>query len=133
MNTLKIMPAALVLAGLAACSSPQPPKSALSQAELAVQDANGSEASQFAALELQKARDKLQQAHEAMDKKHYKQARRLAEEATVNAQLAQAKAQSQSAQNAAQQLQQSIDTLRQEVGSQVNPAEPGSTGGTSGQ
>ncbi len=139
MNTMRILPAALALATLAACSSAQPPKSALSQAQLAVQDASQGEASQFAALELQKAREKLDQARQAMDEKHYKQARRMAEEATLDAQLAQAKAQSQSSQNSAQQLRQSIDTLRQEIGSRVDTNssgsadQNGSAGTTSGQ
>ena len=101
--------------GLSGCSAGRPPTAALAQAELAVQQANQSQASQYAPLELHTARQQLESAQQAMRKEEYDQARRLAERALVNAQLAEAKAGAEQTRQAAVALQSSIESLRQEA------------------
>jgi len=93
----------------------QPPKEELSKAELAVNKATESKATQIAPLELRKARDHLDQAKQAMQDKKYPEARRLAESAMVEAELAEAKSEAQSAQENVADLQQSLKTMREEM------------------
>jgi hypothetical protein len=100
--------------GMAGCAG-KPPLSNLSQAELAVQEADTKTASQYAPLELKTAREQLADAKRAMDDEEYDEARRLADQALVNAQLAEAKAGAEKARGAATELQKSIQTLRSEV------------------
>jgi multidrug efflux pump subunit AcrA (membrane-fusion protein) len=100
--------------GMAGCAG-KPPLANLSQAELAVQEADTKTASQYAPLELKTAREQLAEAKRAMDDEEYDAARRLADQALVNAQLAEAKAGAEKARQAAAELQKSIQTLRTEV------------------
>jgi multidrug efflux pump subunit AcrA (membrane-fusion protein) len=100
--------------GMAGCAG-KPPLANLSQAELAVQEADTKTASQYAPLELKTAREQLAEATRAMDDEEYDAARRLADQALVNAQLAEAKAGAEKARQAAAELQKSIQTLRTEV------------------
>jgi predicted S18 family serine protease len=100
--------------GMVGCAG-KPPLEALSQAELAVQEANQITASQYAPVDLQTAREQLDRAKQAMDDEEYDEARRLAEQALVNAQLAEAKAGAEKARQAAAELQKSIQTLRAEL------------------
>jgi Domain of unknown function (DUF4398) len=100
--------------GMVSCAG-KPPLANLSQAELAVQEADKKTASQYAPLELQTARGQLEDAKRAMDDKEYDTARHLADEALVNAQLAEAKAEAEKARQAAAALQRSIQTLRAEL------------------
>jgi len=80
-----------------------------------VQEAGQSKAPEYAAGELNIAREKFDQAKRAMDKEEYDLARRLAEEALVDAKLAQSKAEAESTRNAAQELRKTIDSLRGEA------------------
>ena len=107
----------LVFGGLviSGCRSVTPPVGTLSQAELAVQQADKSTASSFAPLELQIARDQLTEAKQAMAAEEYEAARRFADQALVNAQLAEAKAGAGKARSAAEELRKSIQTLRGEL------------------
>jgi hypothetical protein len=100
--------------GMAGCAG-KPPLANLSQAELAVQEADTKTASQYAPLELKTAREQLADAKRAMDDEEYDEARRLADQALVNAQLAEAKAGAEKARQAAAELQKSIQTLRAEA------------------
>lgn len=100
--------------GLVGCAG-KPPLANLSQAELAVQEADKKTASQYAPLELQTAREQLEKAKRAMDDKKYDAARHLADQALVNAQLAESKAGAEKARQAAAELQRSIETLRAEL------------------
>ena len=102
----------LIISG---CSAGQPPLGTLSQAELAVQQADKSTASVYAPLELQTARDQVNEAKRAMAAKEYEEARRFADQALVNAQLAEAKAGAGKARAAAEELRKSIQTLRAEL------------------
>jgi hypothetical protein len=103
-----------VVLGMVGCAG-KPPLANLSQAELAVQEADTKTASQYAPLELKTAREQLAEAKRAMDDEEYDEARRLADQALVNAQLAEAKAGAEKARLAAAELQKSIQTLRTEV------------------
>lgn len=100
---------------MSGCSAGRPPTETLSQADLAIQQADKSTASQHAPLELQTARERLAKATRAMDEKEYDVARRLAGQALVDAQLAEAKAQAEKARQAAVELRKSIETLRTEL------------------
>lgn len=101
--------------GIGGCSSTPPPREAVSQAELAVTQAGQGRASQYAAPELNKARDKLTEAKRAMDAERYVEARRLAEQALVDAQLAEAKAQAGQQRQVLQELRKSLEALKQEA------------------
>lgn len=99
---------------LIACSS-QPPRGEISQAKLAIDNANNSKAPQYAALELSIARDEFDKAGEALHNKKYPEARRLAAQALVDAQLAQAKADAENSRIAAVELRKSIEILKKEA------------------
>jgi hypothetical protein len=103
--------------GLSGCAGkpPAPVVAEMSQAELAVQQASKSKASDYASLELYTAREQLAAAQEAMHKKEYTQAHRLAERALVNAQLAETRAEAEQTRRAAAELRTSIEALRREA------------------
>jgi len=101
--------------GLGGCSAVKDPTPTLSQADLAVKEANESKASQYASVELQTAREHLENAKQAMQLENYQEARRQAEKALVNAQLAETKAEAASARETAAELRKSIESLRREV------------------
>ena len=75
---------------LTACGS-APPREALSQAQIAVQDAERAGASQYEPQLLSSARSKLDRAHRAVDDDENDDARRMAEEAYAEAALANAR------------------------------------------
>lgn len=101
--------------GLGGCGSSKAPTATLSKAEFAVDQANKSEASDYAASELQTARDHLENAKQAMQRENYEEARRQAEKALVSAQLAETKAEAASARQTAEDLRKSIESLRREA------------------
>lgn len=100
---------------LGGCISGKAPTATLSKAELAVDQANKSDASDYASLELQTAREQLESAKQAMQQENYEAARRQAEKALVNAQLAETKAEAASARQTAAELRKSIELLRREA------------------
>jgi hypothetical protein len=108
--------------GLSSCASTPPPATLtqLSQAELAVRQADKSKAPEYASLELFTAREQLAGAEQAMKNKEYTQARRLAERALVNAQLAETMAEAEQTRRAAQELRHSIEALGYEAGRQAS-------------
>jgi hypothetical protein len=99
---------------LASCAG-QPPKEAVSQAELAVNKATESRAPQLAPLELRMARDHLDKANLEVQGKNYEEARRLAEKAIAEAQLAEAKSEAENTQQTLAELRESLDALREET------------------
>jgi len=107
--------------GLSGCASRPPTAtlSQLSQAELAVQQADKSKAPENARLELYTAREQLTAAQQAMNRKDYAEARRLAERALVNAQLAETMGEAAQARQAATELQHSVEALRREADQQA--------------
>jgi hypothetical protein len=106
---------ALAAAALAACSTPTRPAEAVSNAELAVHQADAKDAGEHAPLEIQLAREKLARAQKALQDDDHDKARRLADEALVDALLADAKADTDQSRATAQALQQSIQSLQGET------------------
>jgi hypothetical protein len=101
--------------GISGCSAGKPPVENLSKAELAIQQASKSTASQYAPLELQTAQDQYEGARRAIGDEKYDEARRLADQALANAQLAEAKAGAEKSRQAAAELHHSIEVLRAEI------------------
>lgn len=107
--------AIVVAAALAACGTTPPPREALAAADLAVREADESEAGTHAPAPLRRARDKLEQARAAMQAEDHLRARRMAEQALVDAQLAEAQARSAIAQEQVSEMHEGIDQLRRET------------------
>lgn len=97
------------------CSRGRPPIASLSQAELAIQEAEKRQAFLLAPVEFQTAREQFLGAQHAMEAKKYKRARHLAEQALVNAQLAEAKGEAEKARFTTEELRKSIQALRAEI------------------
>jgi hypothetical protein len=109
--------AGLVLASaltLAACASAPPPTDAITNAELAVQQAETAQAAQYAAGDLLRAREKLNTAKSEVDQEHYSKAQRLAEESEADAQLAAAKSREAVALKVQQDAEANVQALREE-------------------
>ena len=100
---------------VAGCASGPPPATAdLTRAHTSIEQAQQSGAQQYAAADLQAARDKTGEAEAAANKHDTVVAQRLATEAALDAQLATARAQSAKAQASAHELDESLNTLRKE-------------------
>jgi hypothetical protein len=99
---------------LAGCGS-APPKEALSQADLAIQDAERSGSSQYEPELLSSARTKLNRAKEKVADDEHEDARRMAEEAIAEANLAAAKAEAAKEANQADEMKKAIEALKQET------------------
>jgi hypothetical protein len=116
---LKLLSAAFVLMGLAACASQKTPAVAdVAVSRSAVESATSAGAAELAPDEMQSARDKLMRANQALAAKDYRTAQDLATQASADAKLAQSKANSAKATNAANELQESIRVLREELSRQ---------------
>lgn len=130
-NTASWKAAALAICSLlllSACASTPPPNSEITAADLAVRRAQDVNAGEFAALEMESARDKLQQARSIVDKEdddNYPKAARLAQEAQVDARLAESKARTAKAQQTEQELQKATEALRQERQRSIQPGPQG--------
>lgn len=122
----RIVTSTMILAAgalLAGCSS-GPPRATtidLTRAHTLVAEAQSSGAQQYAAADLQAARDKAQQADQLADHDPAR-ADQLANEASVDAQLASARAQDVKAQHSLDDLNRSLQSLRDE--SQHNTSTP---------
>jgi len=99
---------------LTACGS-APPREALSQAQIAVQDAERAGASQYEPQLLSSARSKLDRAHRAVDDDENDDARRMAEEAYAEAALANAKAEAAKQARQTEEMKKAIEALKQET------------------
>lgn len=112
-----LYPGAIVLslAMLAGCASGPPPQTTadLARAHTMVAAAEQGGAQQYAAADLQSARDKAQQA-DKLASHDDSRADQLANEAAVDAELASARAQNAQAQHALGELHRSLRTLRNE-------------------
>jgi hypothetical protein len=97
------------------CAAKVAPVENISSAEMAIKEAESSNAGVNAPLELKLATEKLSQAKAAMQKEEFEEARRLADESLLDAKLAEAKSRSEKAKKATQELRDSIQTLRQEI------------------
>lgn len=105
------------IATLAGCASePQRPSAELTRARTVIDQAEKKgDTQQFAASDLQQARDKLTQAELASKDGRNAEAERLAMQASLDAEYASAKAGNAEAQKAAEELERSIEALRQEA------------------
>lgn len=97
---------------IAACSSVQPPTTAMAVAESAVQRANTADTRDGAPAQLQIAIGKLENARSAFLREDYLLADQLAQQAQVDAELAEAIAQTTTAELAAQETQAAARALR---------------------
>jgi hypothetical protein len=97
------------------CAAKVVPVENISSAEMAIKEAESSNAGVNAPLELKLATEKLSQAKAAMQKEEFEEGRRLADESLLDAKLAEAKSRSEKAKKATQELRDSIQTLRQEI------------------
>ncbi|MGZ5007387.1 MAG: DUF4398 domain-containing protein [Methylobacter sp.] len=113
---LKLGPSAALtsLLFLAGCGS-APPKEVLSQADLAIQDAERSGTAQYEPELLSSARTKLNRANEKVDDDENEDARRMAEEAIAEANLAAAKAEAAKEAQQANEMKKAIEALKQEA------------------
>jgi hypothetical protein len=127
MRVIHLIPIAFTL-GACASSPPRQTTTALTRAHTLIAAAEHSEAQQYAAADLQSARDKVQEADQ-LAKENPERADRLANEAAVDAQLASARTQDAQARHALDDLHHTLDTLRSEeqrnTGAQPPEATPG--------
>jgi len=106
----------LVSALVAACGSvPESQglqaRTDISQAELAIENANQSGAADKAAADLFQAREKLARAREALDDGDEIRARRLAQQARADARLAEARAEAQTEQEQAASVRETVEAM----------------------
>jgi hypothetical protein len=98
-----------------ACSTPVSTTRAVSQAELAVKEAETSDAARLAPADLELARSKLVVAEEAARRGDHVRARRLAEQALVDAQLAEVRAETAIASASARETELRIDAFQRSL------------------
>jgi hypothetical protein len=103
--------AALVLSG---CASNKP-VAEITRAQTLIEQAEKAGAQQYAAVELDQARNKLRMANAAMEDGNDEEARARANEAAAGAELAQAKSASGTADKAASEVERSTGTLEREA------------------
>ncbi len=119
MNPSKTLMLGAFVAGamaLTACSSMKVPATAdVAVSQAAVENASGADATEFAPVEMQAARNKLTMAKQALASKDYKAASGFAIQAQADAKLAQAKARSAKAQAVSDTLQEDIRILQLEL------------------
>lgn len=114
--TLRHLAMASVVLMLFSCTSTEsPPTNELKSAELAIQQAEQSRASEHAFSELQEARNKLKEARDAVSKERYEIARRLAMQSSTYAELAVAKTDLRKAQEVNNQMEKNLRVLREEL------------------
>lgn len=97
------------------CSTTPKPVAQLAGATTALMSAENQDATDFAPVAMDRARDKLRRAEEAVKKEEYGDAKRLAEEAQADAELAQAITGKTQAQVAVREMEISIEVLREEI------------------
>ena len=111
---MAILCAGLLLLG-ACASAPMPPTQQLQAAELAITNAEQARVQDFAAEDLNRAREKLTAANAAVQNEEMTNAAYLADEARTSAELASAKTEMLKARAVNEEMQKSIDTLKQEL------------------
>ncbi len=115
-----ILATALVLMLGACASTPPAPSAKMAVAEAAVQQANTTTNSQYAAAQLQIATAKLISARKAMADKDYVLADQLAEQTQLDARVAEIHAQSERSLIAAKESQDAARALREEISRMTN-------------
>jgi len=107
---------AFIVAFLAACmSAPVAPTSSLTDARGAISGAERSDARQYAAAELDQARQKLLLAEDAVRAERMVDAKHLAQQSRITAELAMAKAASAKAAEINRQMGRGADALDEEM------------------
>jgi hypothetical protein len=112
----------LAALGLAGCAS-SPPASTQDfvRAQTLIEQAERNQAQQFAAADLDRAREKLTQSKAAINAKKPEMANRYATEAAVDAELALARSSMAQAEKSAQEVSDSVDQLRNESQRAMRP------------
>lgn len=101
---------------LVACAGNAPrPVAELSRASTLINVATQSGAQQYAAVDIDRARDTLKLANQAADDEQQERAIRLAQQAAADAEVATARAQSATAQRSAEEIKDSIRALQSET------------------
>ena len=110
-----LVTAALGLLCAGCASNANRPTSEITRARTLIEQAEKSGAQQYAAAELDQARNKLRLANAAVEDGKNDEARARANEAAADAELAQARATSGQAKKAADEVQNSTDALQRET------------------
>lgn len=121
-NGFLIIAAAGLLA--AGCATNPGATAEITRARTLIEQAEKSDAQQFAAVELDSARNKLREADDAQKRGDDDDARARANEAAAAAELASARAQSARAQRAAEEVQKSNETLQREASRDTGTTPP---------
>ena len=100
---------------LAACASTPPPTASLQAAQLAISNAERTDASRYAPGELGEARTKLASADTAVKEQRMIMAERFAEESRAEAELASARTAAVKARAVNDEMTRSTDTLVEEM------------------
>ncbi len=110
-----LIAAALGLLCAGCASNANRPTSEITRARTLIEQAEKAGAQQFAAAELDQARNKLHLANAAVENGKNDEARARANEAAADAELAQARATSGEAKKSADAVEQSTETLQRET------------------
>ncbi|HTU67498.1 MAG TPA: DUF4398 domain-containing protein [Steroidobacteraceae bacterium] len=113
MRTLAPLTIVLGCAAIGCASTPLP-TAEVARAQTLVAQAESSQAQQYAAADLDRARTKLQQANKAMDAKKPMPANQFATEAAADAEVAIARSQAAQAEKSAAEVDASVEALRSE-------------------
>ena len=121
-NGFLILAAAGVLA--AGCATNPGATAEITRARTLIETAEKGDAQQYAAVELDSARNKLREADDAAKHGDEDSAKARANEAAAAAELASARAQSARAQKDAEQVQKGNDTLQREAARETGTTPP---------
>lgn len=122
-NGFLILAAASLFAA-AGCATNPGATAEITRARTLIEQAEKSDAQQYAAVELDSARNKLREADAAAKHGDEDSAKARANEAAAAAELASARASSARAKTAADEVQKSTDTLKREASRDTGTAPP---------
>jgi hypothetical protein len=97
------------------CASTPEPSEEIGRAKLALEQAERSGGTNYAALEMKLSREKLAAANRSIEAHAYEPARRSAEQAEVDARLALVKTRRAEAEKADLELKQTIQAMQEEI------------------
>jgi Domain of unknown function (DUF4398) len=112
-----ILPIPMLLAAalsVGCASAPARPTAEFARAQTLVEQAERNRAQQYAAADLDRARDKLRRSDVAMNAHEEELANRLAAEAAIDAEVALARSSTAQAENSAAEVTASVEALRRE-------------------
>lgn len=106
----------VILAAVAGCAStPEPPTTALANANDMIATAERADARQYAGAELDEAKQKIKQAESAVDAEQMVDAEQLAQQSQIAAELAIARTDAAKASRINRQLRQDAEALDEEM------------------